>query len=47
MLKLERAQQQQKDNEETLKDLNNSINELSREIESIDERRALLKSEIH
>ena len=46
-IKLEKAQQTQKQNEDTLKDLQNNINEVKREIEAIDERRQMLKSEIH
>jgi len=47
VVKYEKAQQQSKQNEETLKELNNTISDVQREIESIDERRQVLKSEIH
>jgi hypothetical protein len=47
VLKLEKATQQQKQNEETLKELNNTINDVRKEIDSIEERRQVLKSEIH
>lgn len=46
-LNLEKAQQQQKKNEETLKELENTINEVNKDIETIQERRAGLKAEIH
>ena len=47
MLNLEKAQQQQKKNEETLKELENTINDVNRDVETIQERRAALKAEIH
>ena len=47
MLKLEKAQQQQKQNEETLKELNNTVNDVRRDIETIEERRQVLRQEIH
>ncbi|CDW91529.1 UNKNOWN [Stylonychia lemnae] len=47
VLKLEKAQQQQKQNEETLKELNNTINDVRRTIETIEERRQVLRQEIH
>ena len=47
LLNLEKAQQQQKKNEETLKELENTISEVSKDIETIQERRAALKAEIH
>ena len=47
MLNLEKAQQQQKKNEETLKELDNTINEVNRDVETIQERRAAYKAEIH
>ena len=43
VLKLEKAQQQQKQNEETLKELNNTINDVRRDIETIEERRQVLR----
>jgi prefoldin subunit 5 len=47
MLNLEKAQQQQKKNEETLKELENTINDVNRDVETIQERRAALTAEIH
>ena len=47
MLNLEKAQQQQKNNEETLKELENTVNDVNRDVETIQERRAALKAEIH
>lgn len=47
LLNLEKAQQQQKKNEETLKELENTISEVNKDIETIQERRAALKAEIH
>jgi len=47
VLKLEKAQQQQKQNEETLKELNNTINDVRRDVETIEERRQVLRQEIH
>lgn len=46
-LNLEKAQQQQKKNEETLKELENTIGEVNKDIETVQERRAALKAEIH
>jgi chromosome segregation ATPase len=47
LLNLEKAQQQQKKNEETLKELENTISDVNKDIETIQERRAALKAEIH
>jgi chromosome segregation ATPase len=46
-LNLEKAQQQQKKNEETLKELENTLGDVNRDVETIQERRAALKAEIH
>lgn len=46
-LNLEKAQQQQKKNEETLRELENTIGEVNKDVETIQERRAALKAEIH
>jgi chromosome segregation ATPase len=46
-LNLEKAQQQQKKNEETLRELENTIGDVNKDIETIQERRAALKAEIH
>lgn len=46
-LSLEKAQQQQKKNEETLKELESTISDVNKDIETIQERRAALKAEIH
>lgn len=46
-LNLEKAQQQQKKNEETLKELESTISEVNKDVETVQERRAALKAEIH
>ena len=46
-LNLEKAQQQQKKNEETLKELENTITDVNKDVETIQERRAQLKAEVH
>lgn len=46
ILKLEKAQTQAKQNEETKQELINTRNEVRKEIDGIDEKRAILKSEI-
>ncbi len=46
-LNLEKAQQQQKKNEETLRELESTISEVNKDVETVQERRAALKAEIH
>ena len=45
LLKLEKTQQQQAENEALLKELNNQVIEVKKEIDDINERRDRLKTE--
>ena len=47
LLKLEKTQQQQAENEALLKELNNQVVEVKKEIEAINEKRENLKHEIN
>ena len=47
LLKLEKTQQQQAENEALLKELNNQVVEVKKEVESIQEREDTLRSDIH
>lgn len=46
-LNLEKQQQQQKKNEDTLRELEATITEVNKDVDTIQERRAALKAEVH